>query len=98
MTASLNEMLRRYFLALTRPYPLPMLMIRGEKYECLDHKIIDRKYYGPDGRAVNVDDSGVWIKTREGFLVIQNVQKLGTDKAERLCDIIPLGYRFRHKI
>lgn len=33
-----NEMLRRYFMALTRPYPLPMLLIRGEKYECLDQR------------------------------------------------------------
>ncbi len=91
-----NDMLKRYFTALTRPYPLPMLLIRGEKYEVLDHKIIARDYYGPTGRAVNVDNEGVWIKTSEGFLVIKNVQKLGNDMKEKLSDIIPLGYRFRH--
>ena len=91
-----NEMLERYFRALTRPYPLPMLLIKGEKYEVLDHIIIHCDYYGPVGRAVNMNASGVWIKTSEGFIVIQNVQKLGTNNSEKLQELIPLGYRFRH--
>lgn len=90
-----NEMLSRYFMALTRPYPLPMLMIRGEKYEVLDHEIIARDYYGPVGRAVNIDDYGVWIKTSEGFLVVREVQKFGTDEKIKLKDIIMTGYRFK---
>ena len=72
-----NERLRRFFLALTPPYPYPMLCIRGEWYETLDYQIVDRAYFGPVGRAVYVDHQGVWIKTGEGFLIVSKVRKTG---------------------
>ncbi len=88
-----NIMLERFFKALTKPYPMPMLMIRGEKYEVLDHLIIKNDYYGFIGRVATIDEQGVWIKTAEGFLVIRNVRKYGTDITIDLSSLVGIGYR-----
>ncbi len=90
-----NTLLRRFFQALTPGYPYPMLSIRGELYEVLpDVQIVDKDYYGPLGRVVNMDAQGVWIKTQDGFLIVSRVRKYGTDKTEDLAQFIPIGYRF----
>lgn len=90
-----NTMLRRFFMALTPNYPYPMLPIRGEKYEVLPKvDIIDRDYYGPVGRAVFVDEKGVWIKTREGFLVVKKIRKYGELSEHPIRDFVPIGFRF----
>lgn len=90
-----NEMLERFFQALTPPYPLPMLKIRGEMYRVLDHLILDRDYFGPVGRVVYMDDRGVWIKTKEGFLVVSRVQKIpGEDMELELKQLVRIGHRF----
>ncbi len=90
-----NLMIKRFFRALTPNYPYPMLMIRGEKYELLpDVKVIERKYYGPLGRVVFINEDGVWIKTSEGFIVVKKVRKYGAEKEELLENIVPIGFRF----
>ena len=88
-------MLKRFFKALTPSYPRPMINIRGKRYEVIgNYEIKDCNYYGPVGRAVNISDSGVWIKTCEGFLIISEVQEYETKKIFRASDLIPIGYRF----
>ena len=90
-----NQLLRRFFKALTPDYPYPMLSIRGELYEVLPgYEIIDREYYGPVGRAVFINERGVWIKVQEGFLIVSNIRKYGTENIENLSELIPIGYRF----
>ncbi len=90
-----NELLKRFFKALTPSYPRPMINIRGKRYEVIgNYEIKDCNYYGPVGRAVNISDSGVWIKTCEGFLIISEVQEYETKKIFRASDLIPIGYRF----
>ncbi len=89
-----NELLNRYFLALTEPYPLPMLKINGELYEVLDHLILEKNYFGPLGRAVYIDSKGVWIKIKEGFIVISSVRKVGDRISCQLKDLVKIGYRF----
>lgn len=89
-----NELLRRYFQALTEPYPLPLLKINNELYEIISAKIVDRCYFGPLGRAVNIDEDGVWIKTKDGFLVVSKVRKYGEKKIKKLWNMVKIGYRF----
>lgn len=90
-----NVLLRRFFRALTPPYPCPMLRIRGALYEVTGPaEIIDRDYFGPLGRAVYVDEKGVWIKVRDGYLIVQNVREYGTQQERPLRDLVPIGYRF----
>ena len=91
-----NELLKRFFKALTYPYPRPMLNIHGEKYEIVDEPQIEyRNYYGPIGRVVYKDDLGVWINVREGFLIVKNVRKFQEDKQQLLENLVNIGYRFK---
>lgn len=91
-----NEYLRRFFLALTPIYPRPMIKFRGRRYEIVgDYKIVDMDYYGPDGRAVNVSDEGVWIKVKDGYLIIKRIRDYETGIEYDATQIIPIGYRFQ---
>ena len=90
-----NVLLRRFFRALTPPYPHPMLRIRGALYEVVGPvEVIDQSYFGPLGRAVYIDDRGVWIKVRDGYLIVQTVRAYGTQKELPLRELVPIGYRF----
>ncbi len=91
-----NVYLERFFKALTPPYPCPMLLIKKKRYEIVGNMhIVRREYFGPLGRAVNINDDGVWIKTAEGFLVVEQVRDYETKRIYKACDLIPIGYRFR---
>lgn len=90
-----NELIRRFFKALTPSYPYPMLSIKGDLYEILPGaQVIDREYFGPLGRAVFIDKCGVWIKTKEGFLVVDSVRKYGYTEKISLAKLVSIGYRF----
>lgn len=89
-----NTMLRRFFLALTEPYPLPRIIVRGQAYEIVDSEIIDREYYCEIGRVVNVERKMVWIKTIDGFLVLKNLKNLKTEEYLTADKIVTRGYRF----
>ena len=56
---------------------------------------MDRDYYGPIGRVVNKDNQGVWIKTVDGFLIVKKAIEIDTDNQVDLCDLLPLGFRFK---
>ncbi len=89
-----NEIIRRFFLALTEPYPLPRICVRKIVYEVVNAKIIDKKYFVDIGRCLNVDNEGVWIKTKEGFLIVDKLRDIKTLEYCDPRDIIPIGYRF----
>ncbi len=90
-----NFLLRRFFKALTPNYPYPMLRIREELYEVLPEvTIVDRKYYGPLGRAVFINGEGTWINVVDGFIVVKNVRKFGEKDMLELSQLVPIGYRF----
>lgn len=89
-----NEMLRRLFRALTEPYPLPMLKIHDKRYEITEYKITEALYFGAVGRVHNIDGSGVWIKTSEGFLIVNKVRKYGSKNEEYLKELVKNGHRF----
>jgi methionyl-tRNA formyltransferase len=71
------EYLERFFKALVRPYPLPMIGIEDYIYEVVDADIIRRPYHTDTGRVVNVDADGAWIKTSDGFLVVKVLENNG---------------------
>ena len=89
-----NLMLERLNKALTYPYPRPMLKIAGKRYEILDMQIVERDYFGPLGRAVYMDEQGVWIKVSQGFLVVKYVRDYETRIESELSSLIRIGYRF----
>jgi len=62
-----NELLRRFFQALTPPYPLPMLKIRGELYEMLDHRLWIGIILGLWGGRCMWMEEGCGLRRRKGF-------------------------------
>jgi len=76
-----NNQLKNFFRALVRPYPLPFFTFKGKRFFITSHKIIERKLdFFTLGRVVNIDDEGLWIKVKEGYLVVSALEdELGND-------------------
>jgi methionyl-tRNA formyltransferase len=86
------EEIRRFFLALVRPYPLPAIIFRGQRFEISNCNFLKRDYLGGEGRIVNIDELGVYIKCKDGLLIVNEL----IDDANISCmakDILPLGAR-----
>lgn len=67
--------LKNFFRALVRPYPLPMIKIKGERYEVTEADILEKSYYCTPGRVVNIDNEGAWVKITDGLLLIKSLEK-----------------------
>lgn len=86
--------LRRYFAALSDPYPLPKIKINDTYYEILEFDIIEREFYGSVGRCINKQDNQIYIKINDGILTINLMCNFTTRELINPCDIIKIGYRF----
>ncbi len=93
-----NRIINRFFKALTEPYPLPRILVRGKIYEVIDYKLVSREYFVTVGRCLNVDEEGAWIKTKEGFLVVNKLRDVEDNKIVYARDTIPIGYRFKSRM
>lgn len=89
-----NQMIGRFFLALTEPYPRPLLNIRNNYYEILDFDIRRYDFFGAIGRVLNIDQNGAWIKTKEGFLIVKSIREYKTKELRDPRTILTIGYRF----
>jgi methionyl-tRNA formyltransferase len=76
--------LERMLRALVPPYPLPRFRYKGVVYEVARARVIHRPYICTNGRIVNIDDEGVWIKVGDGLLLVSEV----------LCDGKPVPWSF----
>ena len=88
-----NEYIRMLFKALVRPYPLPMLNIKKKLYEVPSYKMIDNKYEMHNGRVVNIEEENVFIKTKEGILIIVDLIDFETKEIIKARNILRLGQR-----
>jgi methionyl-tRNA formyltransferase len=77
-----NQQIHNFFRALVKPYPLPFIEFKGQKY------FIEKYFLSSEnivaltlGRVVNIDDNGIWIKVKDGYL---NAQKLSDEKGEEI--------------
>lgn len=87
--------LRRFFRALVKPYPLPILLINKAKYQVEECLLIEQDYYMTNGRVVNIDNEGVWIKVSDGFLVVKKVSDINGKEIE-LINLFKIGMRLRN--
>lgn len=67
----------RFFDALVKPYPLPMIKFKGHLYEVVGWKVKRSDYITTLGRVVNIDDEGMWVKIADGLLIVDEVMKDG---------------------
>jgi len=88
-----NIYIERFFKALVRPYPLPMLKINGVLYEIVGHKLIDIKYDMTLGRVVNIENKDVYIKVKDGLLIINKLINFETKNITQASDIVKIGKR-----
>ena len=88
-----HKQIEAMFKVLTPPYPLPMLKIEDVLYEVLNHQLLSREYKMHNGRVVNIEDDNVYIKTREGLLIINRLRDYGSKKEYAANKILKRGQR-----
>ena len=88
-----HEHIEALFRVLAPPYPYPMLKIKDELYEVLNHQLLTRKYEMHNGRVVNIEDENVYIKTREGLLITNKLRDYGSKKEYAASKILKRGQR-----
>ncbi len=69
----INNLIR----ALVAPYPLPYFSIKGHDCTLTRGCAIARPYISTNGKVVNIDSDGVWVKISDGLLLIQEVETNG---------------------
>lgn len=61
------------FKALVKPYPLPSLIANNARYEVTSARFKESNYFMTNGRVVNIDNEGAWIKVNGGILIVQSI-------------------------
>lgn len=63
-----------FFRALVKPYPIPFVERRGEKYFIEDFMLHSQNISKLTlGRICNIDSNGIWIKVRDGYLCAKSL-------------------------
>lgn len=73
-----NRQIEVAFKVLSSPYPCPMLKLKDGLFEVLDHRLLERDYDTHIGRVVNIEDDDVYIKTKDGLLIINTLRDYGS--------------------
>ncbi|MCO4781905.1 MAG: hypothetical protein KC646_06230 [Candidatus Cloacimonetes bacterium] len=90
---SSEAMIHRLFRVLVRPYPLPMLRIKNKLYEIDGYKFKRVEYFMHLGRVVNIEGDEVFIKTREGILIVNSLIRRKTQERHKAADLLFIGQR-----
>ena len=61
------------FKALVKPYPLPLISVKGTLYEISKHRILEIDYYANEGAVVNIENEDVYIKINGGILIVNEL-------------------------
>jgi methionyl-tRNA formyltransferase len=88
-----NKYISAMFRTLVEPYPLPLIRINDNLYEVKSYRLIDIKYEMHIGSVVNIEHNDVYIKTKDGLLVINSLRNFETKKYIIASKIIKIGKR-----
>ena len=69
-----NSYLNAFFRCLQDPYPLPFFEHKGAKIEVVKFSIHSVKCHTHIGRVLNIDNEGIWVKIKEGYLVVNEMR------------------------
>ena len=61
------------FRALVSPYPLPHIKYKGKIYEICKYALHYSNCSTHLGRVLNIDNDGVWIKTKDGYIIVSEL-------------------------
>jgi len=88
-----NRYIDMLFKVLVRPYPLPIIKNGDKKYEINGYTLITRDYRANIGQVVNIEDRKVYIKVKEGLLIIEKLIDYDTKEPISASDIFKIGKR-----
>ncbi|MCH9753757.1 MAG: hypothetical protein K0T99_02515 [Alphaproteobacteria bacterium] len=82
-----HQEIKNFFRALVDPYPLPFIQRKCKKYFITKYKLHDQNIKTLTlGRITNIDNEGMWIKVRDGYLVVKElVDELQTVVDFNMC-------------
>lgn len=87
--------IKRFFRALVSPYPLPFLTYKGVDYEILKIDFHETNCETNLGRVLNIDPDGVYIKIKDGYIIIKELKSRENGEILIANQVIKsLGYRF----
>ena len=88
-----HKQMEAMFRTLQAPYPLPMIQLKETLYEVMNYRLIECTYEMHIGRVVNIEDNDVYIKTKEGLLIINKLRQLKSLKIFSAAEILKRGQR-----
>lgn len=74
--------LQCFFRALVEPYPLPYVEYKGEELKITKVGFHPVNVDTHIGRILNIDNDGVWVKAKDGYLIIKELKNQNDDKVE----------------
>ena len=83
------------FRALVEPYPLPRIKIKKNIVEIIDYELIKKKSHFVNGSVIVVENKKVWIKLKDGFLVIRKVRDASSKKNIKIDKIFKAGMKLK---
>lgn len=87
------DAMKRFFRALVRPYPLPMICIKGRHYEVLKAEFVTKNYQMTSGRVVNKFGDKVFIKINGGLLLVESLLDVEAKQSLAAGDVLRVGMR-----
>ncbi len=88
-----NRYIDMLFKALVKPYPLPIIKKDNKLYEVDSYRLISRDYIANIGQVVNIEDKSIYIKIREGLLVVEKLIDFKTKESYFASEIFKMGER-----
>ncbi len=88
-----NRYIDMLFKALVKPYPLPIIKKDNKLYEVDSYRLISRDYIANIGQVVNIEDKSIYIKVREGLLVVDKLIDFKTKESYFANEIFKMGER-----
>lgn len=64
---------RRFFRALTKPYPLPWVSYHGIRYYISKVTFYKNSIETHNGRILNIDNEGIWVKCVDGYIIFHQL-------------------------
>jgi len=70
------EFCKRLFRVLQHPYPCPQIKYKGQFYTVGKTKFHESKIDTDLSRILNIDDEGIWIKSLDGYIILDEIKDL----------------------
>ena len=89
-----NRYIERLFKALVRPYPLPMIRDKNHTlYEVDGYRLLPKNYRANIGQVVNIEKSSVYIKVKEGILIVEKLIHFETKEPCFANEVFKIGQK-----